>query len=226
MIIDDAERILRYVELDASGTPISECLSTRYGGDDEEMRFAALVEEAARKGRTIVRLCNHEEGCSNPFLHKIEGDGNGGLRKHELTNREKRLIQTESYQQFMSQERERLFDEHWETVGDDPDASELEAIEVVIANFHSVANQQARLLLQQTIADHNAHDPLEGVEVWNPSTMKRAFVPVLDERVPLDEEGNPHIVMTRLERPMYGDDELDKDWVITRKNKLEKRTRN
>ena len=35
---------------------------------------------AARKGHTIVRLCNHDDNCRNPVLDEIEGDGNGGIR--------------------------------------------------------------------------------------------------------------------------------------------------
>jgi|6_EtaG_2_1085325.scaffolds.fasta_scaffold10247_1 hypothetical protein len=73
-------RILRYVELDTNGEPIHENFHSHDGGLSENSAFDQLAAAAARKGHTIVRLCNHDDNCRNPVLDEIEGDGNGGIR--------------------------------------------------------------------------------------------------------------------------------------------------
>jgi hypothetical protein len=81
------ERILRYVELDALGEPIHECLHSHFGGPSEDESFGLLVASATKKGHTIVRLCGHADDCRNPDILQIEGDGNGGIRaKAEFEN--------------------------------------------------------------------------------------------------------------------------------------------
>lgn len=81
--VDTEDRTARYIELDASGEPMHECLHSgpSFGRSiDEEEWFALLVVEAEVNGHTIVRLCNHEARCRNPKLGDIESDGNGGIR--------------------------------------------------------------------------------------------------------------------------------------------------
>ena len=86
MIIDNEDRTVRYVELDAAGGPVAENFhsgpSRRKNGSSrsEEEWFTDLVAAAAKKGHTIVRLCNHEDDCANPSLNEIEGDGEGGIK--------------------------------------------------------------------------------------------------------------------------------------------------
>lgn len=79
MIIDTAIRVLRYVELDGAGRPCAEMTASIFHGT-EEGAFTELVAAAAQNGHTIVRLCNHDEGCRAPRLDEIEGDGRGGFR--------------------------------------------------------------------------------------------------------------------------------------------------
>jgi hypothetical protein len=74
------ERILRYVELNASGEPCAEMFSSRIGGASENARWGLLVASAAKKHHTLIRLCNHADDCRNPNLAEIEGDGKGGIR--------------------------------------------------------------------------------------------------------------------------------------------------
>lgn len=73
-------RVIRYVELNADGEPRAEARSMRVGGESENARWALLVASAAKKGHTLVRLCNHLDTCRNPNLGEIEGDGQGGFR--------------------------------------------------------------------------------------------------------------------------------------------------
>ena len=80
MIIDNAERVIRYVELDESGVPCHVNFHTHTGRADEETWFAALVQAATDNGHTIVRLCNHAARCKNPKANEIEADGSGGIR--------------------------------------------------------------------------------------------------------------------------------------------------
>jgi hypothetical protein len=74
------ERILRYVELNSTGEPVAEVFSSRIDGASENARWGLLVASAAKKGHTLIRLCNHGDDCRNPSLHEIEGDGEGGIR--------------------------------------------------------------------------------------------------------------------------------------------------
>ena len=73
------ERILRYVELNASGKPIHEATAAWFDGPTVEEAYAQLVIDAAHNGNTVVRL-KDSRYARNPNLDDIEGDGEGGIR--------------------------------------------------------------------------------------------------------------------------------------------------
>ena len=73
------DRTLRYVEMDANGNPFHEATSGWAEGPTEDEAWAVLVEDAAAKGHTVVRLLDSRY-ATNPNLNDIEGDGKGGFR--------------------------------------------------------------------------------------------------------------------------------------------------
>lgn len=85
MIYDNAERIIRYVELDSTGVPFH---SNTHAGSptnsdgspaSEEEFFAHLQGLSTSRGQSLIRLCNHGEHNA-PHPDDIESDGNGGVR--------------------------------------------------------------------------------------------------------------------------------------------------
>lgn len=73
------ERNLRYVELDASGTVFHSAHASWENGPDEATAWATLVEDAAHKGHTLIRL-EHSRYAVSPDPSRVESDGEGGIR--------------------------------------------------------------------------------------------------------------------------------------------------
>lgn len=73
------ERNIRYVELDEHGAVFHSAHASWEGGPTEEEAWATLVQDAAHKKHTLIRL-EHSRYAVSPDPSKIEYDGRGGIR--------------------------------------------------------------------------------------------------------------------------------------------------